>query len=73
MKEWKRFSGDGNDAGQWMPLFPNMCSAGEGVLPLAKILKTASENGVVHFFVEQDLVANPEAALKKSIDFLKGI
>jgi len=71
MKELKRFSGDGNDASQWFPLFPNMCSAGEGVLPHAKILKTASENGMDHFFVEQDLVTSPEIALKKSVDFLK--
>ena len=73
MKEQKRFAGDGNDMRQWMPLFPYMCSAGSGVLPLNKILKAAKENGMTHFFVEQDLVADPETALQKSLDYLKGL
>lgn len=71
MKEQKRFAGDGNDASQWFALFPYMTSAGEGVFELSKILTTAKENGVRHFFVEQDMVASPEIALKKSIDYLK--
>lgn len=71
MREKKRFSGDGSNVGQWMELFPYMASAGDGVLDLKNIVQTAQANGVQHYFVEQDLVANPEVALKRSIDFLK--
>jgi sugar phosphate isomerase/epimerase len=71
MKENKKFAGDGGDMMQWMALFPFMTSAGEGVFDLPAILKAAKDNGMKHFFVEQDLVAQPELALKKSIDYLK--
>ena len=71
MKESKKFAGDGGDMMQWMALFPFMTSAGEGVFDLPTILKVAKDNGMKHFFVEQDLVAQPELALKKSIDYLK--
>ena len=73
MKEKKTFAGDGGNATQWIALFPYMCSAGDGVIELPKILKVAKENGVDHFFIEQDMVANPEQALKKSIDFLQSL
>lgn len=73
MKERKTFAGDGGNATQWIALFPYMCSAGDGVIELLKILKVAKENGVDHFFVEQDMVANPEVALKRSFDFLQSI
>lgn len=73
MKEPKHFEGDGGDAGQWMALFPNMASAGSGVLDLDGIVSTALETGVEHFFVEQDMVANPETALKESLDYLKSL
>ena len=73
MKQKVRFSGDGGEAGQWISLFPNMCSAGEGVIDLPNILKVAKENGMEHFFVEQDMVASPEIALKKSFNYLKGL
>ncbi len=71
MKEPKRFAGDGGDAPQWMALFPYMCSVGDGVLNVANIIKKAQSVGVEHFFVEQDMVAQPEIALKKSIDYLR--
>lgn len=71
MKEAKRFAGDGGDASQWISLFPYMTSCGQGVLELPKILTAAKQNGVEYFFVEQDMVANPATALKKSIDYLK--
>lgn len=71
MKELKRFAGDGGDASQWIALFPFMASAGEGILDLPGIIAQAKKSGVKHFFVEQDMVANPEIALKKSIDYLK--
>jgi sugar phosphate isomerase/epimerase len=70
MKERKYFSGDGGDPGQWMELFPLMASAGKGVLDLEAIVKAALETGVDHFFVEQDLVANPREALGESHRYL---
>lgn len=73
MKELQHFAGDGGDAGQWMALFPNMASAGTGVLDLDAIVSAALETGVEHFFVEQDMVANPETALKESLDYLKSL
>lgn len=73
MKEKKNFSGDGGDPGQWMELFPYMCSAGEGILELERIIPKAIESGVKHFIVEQDMVQEPEIVLKKSIDYLKSL
>ncbi len=70
MMEKRRFSGDGGDPSQWMELFPVMCSAGDGVLPLKEIIPAAKESGVEHFIVEQDMVAKPEIALQRSIDYL---
>ncbi len=73
MMELQHFAGDGGDAGQWMALFPNMASAGSGVLDLDAIVSTALETGVEHFFVEQDMVANPATALRASLDYLKSL
>ncbi len=70
MKEKKRFSGDGGDSNQWIELFPYMATAGEGVLDLKAIIAQAQKSGVTHFFVEQDMVANPEVELKKNLDYL---
>ncbi len=73
MKEAKRFRGDGGDSGQWMELFPYMVSAGDGVMDLRGITAQARTSGVQHLFVEQDLVANPDVALKRSFDFLTSL
>ena len=73
MSKLMRFSGDGGNASQWIELFPYMTTAGNGVLDLKKILTKAKESGVDHFIVEQDIVAEPEVALKKSIDYLKSL
>lgn len=73
MSKQARFSGDGGDPSQWIELFPFMTTAGKGVLDLPVILNAAKKSGVKHFFVEQDMVAEPEVALKKSIDFLKSV
>jgi sugar phosphate isomerase/epimerase len=73
MKEKKQFSGDGGDARQWISLFPYMTACGNGVLPLREIIETARKNGTEHFFIEQDMVASPETALKQSIDYLKSL
>ena len=71
MKQIQRFSGDGGDESQWIELFPDMTTAGDGEVDLATIIPAAKKNGVKHFFVEQDLVKDPATALKKSIDYLK--
>jgi sugar phosphate isomerase/epimerase len=67
------FSGDGGDPKQWIELFPFMTTAGSGVLDLKTILAKATESGVKYFFVEQDMVAQPEVALKKSYDYLASL
>lgn len=73
MKTKVRFRGDGGSVPQWMELFPEMTTAGSGVLDLKKIISTAKANGMEHFFVEQDLVRDPEISLKKSFDHLAGL
>ena len=73
MKEKVHFSGDGGDSKQWIELFPYMTTAGSGVLDLRSIISKAKENGVRHFIVEQDMVNEPEKALKKSFDYLAGL
>ena len=70
MREQRRFSGDGGDAQQWMALFPYMSPSGAGVMNTPAIIAAAKASGVKHFFVEQDLVADPETALKQSFDYL---
>ena len=70
MSKKVHFSGDGGDPKQWIELFGFMTTAGNGVLDLKSILTTAKQNGVKYFIVEQDMVANPEKALKSSYDYL---
>jgi sugar phosphate isomerase/epimerase len=70
MKERRRFKGDGGDPGQWMELFPYMTSVGDGVLDIKAIVSQAHQVGVEHFIVEQDMVANPQVALRRSADYL---
>jgi sugar phosphate isomerase/epimerase len=73
MKEKKQFSGDGGDSGQWIQLFPYMTTAGDGVMNLRAIVEHGRASGVKHFFVEQDVVANPDVALKRSFDFVSAL
>lgn len=73
MKQKVKFSGDGGDSRQWIELFPQMSTADAGALDLKSILDAAKKSGVKHFFVEQDMVQQPEVALKKSIDYLKSL
>ncbi len=68
-----RFSGDGGDSKQWIELFPYMTTAGSGVLDLKNILTKAKASGLEHFIVEQDMVADPQVALKKSFDYINTI
>lgn len=73
MSKQMRFSGDGGESKQWIELFPYMTTAGSGVLNLKEIVAKARQTGVEHFFVEQDMVADPEVALKKSFDYLASL
>jgi sugar phosphate isomerase/epimerase len=70
MKERRQFKGDGGDPSQWIELFPYMTSVGDGVLDIKGIVSQGRRSAVEHFFVEQDMVANPQVALKRSADFL---
>ena len=73
MSKKVQFSGDGGTSQQWIELFPFMTTAGNGVLDLKTIIPAAKKSGVKHFIVEQDMVADPETALKKSYDYLAGL
>jgi len=73
MKEKVHFSGDGGDSKQWIELFPYMTTAGNGVLDLGSIITKAKENGVKHFIVEQDMVNEPQKALKTSFNYLASL
>ena len=73
MKQKMHFSGDGGDSKQWIELFPYMTTAGNGVLNVKSIITKAKENGVKHFIVEQDMVNEPQKALKASYDYLASL
>jgi sugar phosphate isomerase/epimerase len=73
MSKKMHFSGDGGDSKQWIELFPNMTTAGNGVLDLKTICTTAKANGMEYYIVEQDMVANPDKALKSSYDYLASL
>ena len=70
MKEIHHFKGDGGDPGQWIELFQYMTPVGDGAIDIRGIVAQAHRAGVEHFIVEQDMVANPQVALKRSADFL---
>ena len=61
----------GGDMQDVMSLFPFMTTAGSGVLDLRRILGHAKRNGVEHFYVEQDLAADPPAQLGASYRYLR--
>jgi len=63
----------GGDMQDVMGLFPLMTTAGAGVLDLPRILGHAKTNGVEHFYVEQDLAADPPAQLGASIRYLRDV
>jgi sugar phosphate isomerase/epimerase len=73
MSKKARFSGDGGDPKQWIALFPYMTTAGNGVLDIKSIISQGIKSGIEHFFVEQDMVANPQVALKRSYDYLASL
>ena len=63
----------GGDMQDVMGLFPLMTTAGAGVLDLPRILGHAKRSGVEHFYVEQDLAADPPAQLGASFRALRGM
>jgi sugar phosphate isomerase/epimerase len=73
MKERRQFKGDGGDPGQWMELFPLMTSAGDGVIDLKGIVAEGKKVGIEEYIVEQDIVADPLVALKRSADYVSGL
>jgi len=73
MSKKVQFSGDGGNPEQWTELFPFLVSVGDGILDFKELIDVAKKSGVKHFYVEQDLVTNPEAALMKSVNYLKSI
>jgi sugar phosphate isomerase/epimerase len=50
-----------------------MTTAGAGVLDLPRILGRAKRAGVQHFYVEQDLAADPRAQLGASLRYLRDV
>ena len=73
MKPITEFEGDGSNPQEWYGLFPNMTSCGQGDIDLEGIIKTSKKNGVEHYFVEHDMVQQPEVALKESFNYLRNI
>lgn len=57
----------------FIALMPLMTPDGTGVLDLPHILGHAKKNGVEHFYVEQDLAADPPAQLGTSIKNLRAM
>jgi sugar phosphate isomerase/epimerase len=56
-----------------MALMPAITTDGSGVLDLPRILGHAKKNGVEHFYVEQDLAADPATQLGTSIKNLRAM
>ena len=63
----------GGDMQDWISLFPLMTNVGAGILDFPRILGHAKRNGVDHFYVEQDLAADPPAQLGASARYLKSL
>ena len=63
----------GGDMQDLISLGAAMTPAGTGVLDLPRILGHAKRNGVEHFYVEQDLAANPPEQLGASIRNLRAM
>lgn len=72
MTKQARFS-RGGDMQDWISLFPLMTTVGAGILDFPRILGHAKRNGVEHFYVEQDLAADPPAQLGASARYLKSL
>jgi len=73
MKTLTYFKGNGSNPSDWIELFPVLVPAGEGVLPLQDILKTADQIGVEHYFIEQDLAPNPIENITSAFSFISNV
>lgn len=73
MRELSFFSGDGSTPDQWMALFPQLTSAGSGVMDLKNILNTAMQNGVDHYFIEHDFAPDPIKNIGDAAVYLKNL
>lgn len=72
MSRQVRFA-QGGTMQDWIALMPEITSDGTGVLDLPRILGHAKKNGVEHFYVEQDLAADPPTQLGTSIRNLRAM
>jgi sugar phosphate isomerase/epimerase len=66
-----RFSGDGGNAEQWLPLFGKMADPGNGVFDIPAIIEAAKKSGAEHFYLERDLTPTPDITLNNSFAYLK--
>lgn len=73
MRELSYFSGDGSTPDQWMALFPQLTSAGSGVMDLKNILNTAMQNGVDHYFIEHDFAPDPIKNIGDASSYLSNL
>jgi sugar phosphate isomerase/epimerase len=73
MKTIRTFTGDGGTADQWIPLFDSMTHLGDGAIDIRAIIGTARAHGAEHYFVEQDMAADPKAKLGASARYLEGL
>jgi len=72
MSRQARFT-QGGTIQDFIALMPAMTPAGTGVLDLPRILGHAKRNGVEHFYVEQDLAADPPSQLGTGIRNLRAM
>lgn len=73
MKTLTYFKGNGSNPEDWVELFPVLVPAGEGVLPLKDILKTANQTGVEHYFIEHDLAPQPIQNITSAFNFISNV
>jgi sugar phosphate isomerase/epimerase len=73
MKTLTYFKGNGSNPDDWVELFPVLVPAGEGVLPLKDILKTANQTGVEHYFIEHDLAPQPIQNIASAYNFISKV
>ena len=73
MKTLTYFKGNGSNPAEWIELFPLLVPAGEGVLPLVDILKTADQTGVEHYFIEHDWAPSPLENISSAYSFITNV
>ena len=73
MKTLTHFKGDGSNPDDWIEMFPILVPAGEGVLHLETILKTADQTGIEHYFIEHDWAPQPLENIKSAYTFISNV